>query len=150
MAGEKIKIDREIAYIWVLISMMALFILLVVFAFKPSKPVSPAPPFLVQTESLSQKEAKITIEISSGKITPKIFRVKPGQKVQLTMVSLDGKHSIRFKDETLSWVGADFEQPGQSLEITFTAPFQSGEYPFFCSQKGHQKTGEEGIMVVEY
>ncbi len=38
--------------------------------------------------------------------------------------------------------------PGESETITFTAPAETGEYPFVCSFPGHTQAGMRGIMVV--
>lgn len=39
--------------------------------------------------------------------------------------------------------------PKQSDEITFTAPTETGEYPFLCSFPAHFLTGMKGVMVVK-
>lgn len=92
---------------------------------------------------------EITIEISNGKIEPKVFKVKSGQGVKLRIISMEGRHSIVFEDEELAWVGGEFTEPGQTLAITFTAPREKGEYRLFCKEPGHREAGEEAVMMVE-
>jgi azurin len=39
--------------------------------------------------------------------------------------------------------------PGESQTITFTAPTETGDYPFVCSFPGHTPAGMRGIMKVQ-
>lgn len=115
--------------------------------FYSSRPkISPQPDIL---EELPLTPKKVDIQIFPGKIEPNIFRAKAGQEVTLFIVSMEGTHSIVFEAEELSWVGGEFNEPGQTLEITFTAPREKGEYRLFCKEPGHREAGEEALMVVE-
>jgi len=38
---------------------------------------------------------------------------------------------------------------GESDTITFTAPSEPGEYPYFCSFPGHGMVGMKGVMTVK-
>jgi len=92
---------------------------------------------------------KIELKIFNNKIEPQFFTVKAGEDIKLIIVSMEGEHQFRFENEKLSWIRADFEEPGETEEIIFRAPLQKGKYRFFCAQPGHQEVGEEGVMIVE-
>lgn len=38
---------------------------------------------------------------------------------------------------------------GETVEVTFTAPEESGDYPFICTFPGHYQGGMEGTMKVK-
>jgi azurin len=38
--------------------------------------------------------------------------------------------------------------PGQTADVTFSAPTQPGEYPFLCSFPAHYQSGMKGVLVV--
>lgn len=39
--------------------------------------------------------------------------------------------------------------PGETQTLTFTAPSETGDYPFICSFPGHAAAGMKGLMKVE-
>ena len=39
--------------------------------------------------------------------------------------------------------------PGETGEVTFTAPMKAGTYPFLCSFPAHYAAGMRGVLVVE-
>lgn len=43
----------------------------------------------------------------------------------------------------------EFVGPGQTAEVSFEAPAQSGEYPFLCTFPGHVNLGMRGQLVVK-
>jgi uncharacterized cupredoxin-like copper-binding protein len=105
--------------------------------------------FSEATES-SSEPIEITMEISSGKIEPKSFKVRPNQKVKLTIIALDdGPHSFTFQEQELAVLWAYFTIAGRTEFLEFTAPTKKGEYHFYCTQEGHREAGEEGVMIVE-
>jgi len=106
------------------------------------------PPPVEEESNLTSEPVKIEMKIFPGKIEPKEFRAKSGQKIILSIVSMEGKHSIVFEGLGLSWLRADFDEPGETFEINFFAPAK-GEYRFFCKEPGHQENGEEGFVIVE-
>ncbi len=110
----------------------------------------------VETREIANREEKepltpieVVIEIGNGKIEPKTFKVRSGQKVNLTIISMEGTHSIRFEDENFFWVEPKLNEAGETLKVPFTAPKEKGEYKFFCGEPGHREAGEEGVMIVE-
>jgi plastocyanin len=91
---------------------------------------------------------KIEMKILPGKIEPKEIKLKAGQEIFLTIVSMEGKHSIVFEGPGLSWLHANFDEPGETLQFHLFAPAQ-GEYQFFCQEPNHRESGEEGVIIVE-
>jgi azurin len=43
----------------------------------------------------------------------------------------------------------DLAAAGQTVEVTFKAPAQSGSYPYLCSFPGHYNAGMTGTMIVK-
>ena len=39
--------------------------------------------------------------------------------------------------------------PGQTVEVTFTAPSKPGSYPFVCTFAGHFQAGMKGTLIVK-
>lgn len=39
--------------------------------------------------------------------------------------------------------------PGETVEVTFTAPSQPGDYEYLCTFPGHFQAGMKGVMAVE-
>lgn len=42
-----------------------------------------------------------------------------------------------------------FAGPGETVEVTFTAPAKPGRYPFVCTFSGHYQAGMKGTMIVK-
>jgi azurin len=42
-----------------------------------------------------------------------------------------------------------FAGPGQTVEVTFTAPATRGKYPFVCTFAGHYQAGMKGTLIVK-
>jgi azurin len=39
--------------------------------------------------------------------------------------------------------------PGETVQVTFTAPSKPGQYPFLCTFPGHYQAGMKGTLVVK-
>lgn len=39
--------------------------------------------------------------------------------------------------------------PGETMEVTFTAPAKPGSYPYLCTFAGHYQAGMKGTLVVK-
>ena len=101
------------------------------------------------------------------------FTVKPGQKVVLilknmatssvmkhNLVILDrnadidsiGQQSLLVKgyipDDPMVLFYTDLSLPGQTVELTFTAPDIQGDYPYICTYPGHYQM-MQGVMTVQ-
>ena len=111
---------------------------------KPEEPMESAP--LEETEI--PKEA-IKIVITAEGFNPSTFEVKRNEKIILSVTSGDEwTHVFKFEAEQLSDVAVGVG-PGETRAITFYAPAEPGEYPFFCDVPGHRGRGEEGKMIVK-
>jgi plastocyanin len=42
-----------------------------------------------------------------------------------------------------------FAGPGQTVEVSFTAPAKPGSYPFVCTFAGHFQAGMKGTLIVK-
>ena len=42
-----------------------------------------------------------------------------------------------------------FAGPGQTVEVSFTAPSTPGRYPFVCTFAGHYQAGMKGTLIVK-
>lgn len=129
-----------------ILSVFIIFLAFFVFTYCPScvnqKEINNSE---IEKDNFSEM-ADIALSIYNHKIEPSSFTVKAGQDVKLKIVSMEGSHSFAFEDENLSWVGGDFKEIGQTLDITFTAPREKGSYLFYCAKDSHREKGE---MVVE-
>ncbi|TYP94813.1 Copper binding protein, plastocyanin/azurin family [Fodinibius salinus] len=53
----------------------------------------------------------------------------------------------KLKDQIIAHT--DLAAGGETVEITFTAPEETGEYEYICSFPGHYASGMKGILKVE-
>lgn len=130
----------------IIITLFSLVVVGTIFFVSQKKEEVLKPEFLSVEPTLQEKDVKLNIFL--GRIEPTNFSVKPGERIRLSLTSIEGKHSIKFEDEKLSKVEGEFNQ-GETFVITFDAPQEKGEYKFFCQEPGHREKGEEGIMIVE-
>jgi len=94
-------------------------------------------------------EEAIKIEVTAQGFSPSSFEVKKGEEIVLSVTSQDRwVHVFRFKDSSLVEVGIGVAS-GKTRAITFYAPSEPGEYPFFCYMPGHEERGEKGVMIVK-
>jgi azurin len=52
-----------------------------------------------------------------------------------------------MKDTVIAKTG--LAGPGQTVEVTFTAPAKPGSYPFVCTFAGHFQAGMKGTLIVK-
>jgi hypothetical protein len=91
----------------------------------------------------------ILIQVTPTSIVPAEFRVKAGQVVSLAAsASQESMEILRFEASALSAVVVGLEN-GQTRAITFSAPFEKGEYVFYSDFKNHKTSGATGKMIVE-
>jgi len=139
---------KQIKNFLIFILILFLGILAIRYISSPVSTKRENPPPAKLESNLPVEPIKIEMKIFPGKIEPKILKVKPGQEIFLTIISMEGKHSIVFEGIGLSWLRADFDESGETFEINFFAPAK-GEYHFFCTEPTHREKGEEGILIVE-
>ena len=52
-----------------------------------------------------------------------------------------------YKDQIVAATG--LAGGGETVEVTFTAPEEPGDYPYICSFPGHYQAGMKGMLSVE-
>lgn len=82
-------------------------------------------------------------------LDPAQIEVPAGATVELTYINEDSNPFV-LHDWFLPASGAqtDTIASGESTSITFTAPAEPGEYPYWCAVGDHRSAGMEGVMVV--
>lgn len=123
-------------------------------------------------------EVKVSVLKGQMKFDVTEFSVKPGQRVRLTLVNSDEmQHNfVLVRPDTKEAVGALADamlasrdaaernyvpptpdvmsftrlvEPGQSFTIEFTAPRQTGSYPYICTFPGHWRLMQGTMKVAE-
>ena len=59
-----------------------------------------------------------------------------------------GKEAAYIPDDEAVLAATDLAQPGETVEVTFTAPSEPGEYKYICTFPGHYLT-MQGTMRVQ-
>ncbi|MBI4457485.1 cupredoxin domain-containing protein [Candidatus Uhrbacteria bacterium] len=96
-------------------------------------------------EPAAQAAKFFAITASTWKFEPAELRVKQGDKVRLTVTSVDVNHGFALPDFNVNLKLT----PGQTVGAEFTAD-KKGTFPFFCDVfcgQGH--TGMRGQLIVE-
>jgi azurin len=73
---------------------------------------------------------------------PKAFVDKASKATEET-----GSIPATMNDQVI--VATALVKPGESAEVTFAAPMESGEYTFVCSFPGHFSLGMKGQLIVK-
>ena len=88
---------------------------------------------------------EFTLTAKKWDFSPSIITVKKGDKVKLTIESIDVAHGFALPDFGIN----ERLEPGDSVEVEFVAD-KTGTFNFFCSvQCGSGHSGMKGILVVE-
>lgn len=148
--------------------------LLVVFALAASLGMAPVGSASATTP-LPSKTVTITPEGNQMAFTETEFTVQPGQTVTIvfdnTATSPAMQHNVvvlntsdedvikrvgqaaasasnYVPDEETVLAATDMAKPGETTEVTFTAPDAPGEYNYVCTFPGHY-VSMQGTMIVE-
>lgn len=82
---------------------------------------------------------------------PATITVTAGQEVTIRFTN-DDQNPIPGHDWVLEGYEDDASTPvaanGETVEVTFTAPSEPGDYTFYCSVPGHRGNGMEGTFTV--
>jgi uncharacterized cupredoxin-like copper-binding protein len=111
--------------------------------------------------SSSKPSTKIDITMTDFQFQPNAFTVPAGQEITLSAKNNGGVvHSFVIMNKGQS-AGTEFTaedqpnvywqveiQPGGSIDTTFTAPPDPGEYEFVCHVPGHVQAGMVGKLTV--
>lgn len=83
---------------------------------------------------------------------PSAITVKAGQQVTIKFTNND-QNPIPGHDWVLEGfedtASTDVADNGETVEVTFTAPSEPGDYAFYCSIGDHRDQGMEGTLTVE-
>jgi cytochrome c oxidase subunit II len=96
--------------------------------------------------SVAAAPRKLRVEGKKWEWIPAEVKLKVGEPVEITFVSLDVKHGVSCREVGLAATPFDRERPAV---VRFT-PTQAGTFPFKCSHlcgKGHRKM--LGKFIVE-
>ena len=105
---------------------------------------------LIRSKNKNNKPVEVTIQIYNDKIVPSNFKIQAGRIIDLTVVSMEGKHSFFFENKNLSAIKSSFSQPGQTYKISFYAPDKKREYSFICTGVGdNEEKITKGMMVID-
>ncbi len=81
---------------------------------------------------------------------PNEIRVDPGTKINLTLRNTgEAKHNIEFELPQGEKALQNPIEPGQTANMTFTAPQEPGDYTFYCPVGNHRERGMVGKLIVE-
>lgn len=87
----------------------------------------------------------VEIEAGSFYFKPNELRVKKGEKVNLTLRSVDMMHN--FVVDELS-INVPVTKSGDTSTVEFTAN-EVGKFVFYCSVGNHRAQGQTGTLIVE-
>jgi plastocyanin len=101
-------------------------------------------------DAYAGKAKRVTVEALDFEFDPSTIKVKPGQKVVVTLDNKgDAPHNIEFELPDGEVELENVVQGGESAELTFTAPDEEGTYTFYCPVGNHLDRGMEGDLVVQ-
>ena len=89
------------------------------------------------------KDGKIEITLSSFEFEPSEIELYPGERVTLTLISIDEAHTFTID-------GLDMNVSVPALQ-TVTAEINVSSvdtYPYYCAMPGHREQGMAGVLTV--
>lgn len=97
------------------------------------------------TDTIANDVKIVEVEAGSFYYKPNEIRVKKGEKVKLTLKSVDMMHDLNI-DEL--GVKVPVTRSGNTATVEFTAD-KIGEFEMYCSVGQHRKNGQVGTLIVE-
>ena len=97
------------------------------------------------TDATASDVKIVEVEAGSFYYKPNEIRVKKGEKVKLTLKSVDMMHDLNI-DEL--GVKVPVTRSGNTATVEFTAD-EVGEFEMYCSVGQHRKNGQVGTLIVE-
>ena len=80
---------------------------------------------------------------------PSEIRVKPGEKIEMTLKNNGHEeHGLVFDLPSGEVAVPSHPHPGETERFTVTAPIQPGTYHFHCPVGNHYARGMEGNLIV--
>lgn len=118
----------------------------------PTDPTAPTVPVVkpdLSDEIIAEPEnSEVTLDLnfSPEGLSPKELVVNSGDLVNLNVSSSDlVVHTLGFLDPSLASVQINVG-PTDTRTISFTAPYEAGEYTYLCKVSGHES--ESGVLIV--
>ncbi len=129
--------------ILIIIAIALIGIFTIIYVYSNNKNVSGE--IIQDLEPQGSDEIKeFTMTARKWKFEPNEIIVNKGDKVRLTVTSIDMAHGIAISDYGIN----EYLSPGQTVDIEFTAD-KKGRFPFVCSVScgiGHRDM--RGILIV--
>jgi cytochrome c oxidase subunit 2 len=99
---------------------------------------------IVTPTPVDVSNGEISVEAGSFYYKPNLIRVKKGEKIKLTLVSVSVMHDFNI-DEL--GVKMPIVKSGSTGTVEFT-PDKVGEFEFYCSVGQHRQYGQVGKLIV--
>ena len=77
-----------------------------------------------------------------------VFVTDKGAINRVGQAALSASDNEYIPDDDAIFAYTPLAQPGQTVEVTFTAPEEPGDYPYICTFPGHYSM-MQGTMTVE-
>lgn len=100
------------------------------------------------TDPSKLPEGTVKLIITPTGFSPSEFTVNAGQAVALSVTAQNSIEVFKFDSPLLSGVAIGLV-PNETRAITFNAPVEIGEYPFYSDFGGHRQMGIAGKMIVK-
>ena len=81
--------------------------------------------------------------LSSFEFEPSEIELYPGERVTLTLVSIDDAHTF-----TIDGLGMNVSVPARQTVAAEINVSSVGSYPFYCATPGHREQGKAGVLTV--
>lgn len=91
----------------------------------------------------AEADVEVNMETANFSFTPNVINTSPGDRVSVTFTKNTGFHTFVIDE-----IGVEFAI-AEGEKLNFTAPSESGSYPFYCSIGSHRSMGLEGTLIVE-
>lgn len=87
----------------------------------------------------------VSVDMKSGNFffEPNVIRAGAGERIKVTFTQNSGFHTFVIDEANVNFA------INQGEALTFAAPTEPGEYPFYCSIGSHRSFGMEGTLIVE-
>lgn len=104
----------------------------------------------IDMEETDPNMQNIEVVAQNLSFAPNELRVKPGQKVQITLVNKgETDHNIKFELPEGEQELRENVQPGKRAGLRFTTPEKKGIYTFYSPVASQKDRGMTGKLVVE-
>jgi nitrite reductase (NO-forming) len=100
---------------------------------------------MMEEDAMMEDTKEFTLEAGSFYYKPNVITVKKGDKVKVTINSVDMMHNFVIDEFN---VETKIAKSGESASVEFTAD-KAGSYEFYCSVASHRAQGMVGTLVVE-